>query len=54
LGGRRRFHQELPFLHGNVWRLEQKRRAPDAGSATMLKMIRADPNGVEQIIAKLK
>ena len=33
---------------------EQKRRQPDAGSATYLKMIEADPVGVEKILAKVR
>lgn len=32
---------------------EQGRRQPDSGSATLLKMIAADPKGVERIIAKM-
>lgn len=33
---------------------EQRRRQPDTGSATLLKMIQADPRGVEKIIAKVR
>lgn len=31
---------------------EQGRRVPDTGSVTLLKMIRADPQGVREIIQK--
>ncbi len=33
---------------------EQGRRAPDAGSLILLKMIQVDPKGVEKIIAKVQ
>lgn len=32
---------------------EQRRRRPDTGSATLLRMIQADPKGVEGIMAKI-
>lgn len=38
---------------GSVRDWEQGRSAPDSGSAVLLKMIAADPQGVERIIAKV-
>jgi putative transcriptional regulator len=38
---------------GTVRDWEQQRRQPDAGSATLLRMIAADPEGFEAIIAKV-
>lgn len=38
---------------GTVRDWEQGRRQPDTGSATLLKMIAADPTGVQDIIAKV-
>ena len=38
---------------GTVRDWEQRRRQPDTGSATLLKMIQVDPEGVEKIIAKM-
>jgi putative transcriptional regulator len=39
---------------GTVRDWEQRRRSPDTGSATLLKMIQVDPKGVERIIAKVR
>lgn len=48
------FAKTYRFPVGTVRDWEQKRRQPDTGSATLLKMIQADPKGVEQIIAKVR
>jgi len=47
------FARRFRFPLGTVRDWEQRRRQPDAGSATLLKMIAADPAGVERIIAKI-
>ena len=39
---------------GTVRDWGQRRRSPDTGSATLLKMIQVDPKGVERIIAKVR
>lgn len=47
------FAKTYHFPIGTVRDWEQGRRNPDAGSAMLLKMIQADPKGVERIIAKV-
>ena len=48
------FAKTYRFPVGTVRDWEQKRRQPDTGSATLLKMIAVDPKGVEEIIAKVR
>ncbi len=48
------FARKYHFPLGTVRDWEQKRRQPDSGSATLLKMIMADPKGVERIIANVR
>lgn len=48
------FAKTYRFPVGTVRDWEQRRRQPDTGSATLLKMIAADPKGVEEIIAKVR
>lgn len=48
------FAKTYRFPVGTVRDREQKRRQPDTRSATLLKMIQADPEGVQAIIAKLR
>jgi putative transcriptional regulator len=47
------FARAYRFPLGTLRDWEQRRRQPDAGSATLLKMIQVDPQGVEHIIAKV-
>ena len=47
------FARTYRFPVGTVRDWEQRRRQPDTGSATLLRMIQIDPKGVEAIIAKL-
>ena len=47
------FARTYRFPLGTVRDWEQQRRQPDSGSATLLRMIAADPKGVEAIIAKV-
>ena len=47
------FARTYRFPIGTVRDWEQQRRQPDAGSATLLRMIAVDPEGVEAIIARL-
>ncbi|MBV9840219.1 MAG: helix-turn-helix domain-containing protein [Sphingomonadaceae bacterium] len=47
------FAKTYHFPVGTVRDWEQGRRQPDAGSATLLRMIEADPKGVEKILAKV-
>ncbi|WP_298668954.1 hypothetical protein [uncultured Sphingomonas sp.] len=47
------FAKTYHFPIGTVRDWEQGRRSPDAGSVVLLKMIQADPKGVERIIAKV-
>lgn len=47
------FARTYHFPIGTLRDWEQGRRNPDAGSAMLLKMIQADPKGVERIIAKV-
>lgn len=47
------FAKAYRFPIGTVRDWEQGRRQPDSGSVTLLKMIEAEPDGVEQIIAKV-
>lgn len=42
------------FPIGTLRDWEQGRRQPDTGSATLLKMIAADPDGVARIISKVE
>lgn len=48
------FAKVYRFPIGTVRDWEQRRRVPDAGSATLLKMIQIGPKGVETIIAKVR
>ena len=48
------FARTYRFPLGTVRDWEQKRRQPDTGSATLLRMIEIDPQGVERIIAKVR
>ena len=48
------FARTYLFPVGTVRDWEQRRRVPDAGSATLLKMIEVDPKGVETIIARVR
>ena len=48
------FAQAYRLPVGTVRDWEQGRRQPDSGSATLLKMIAADAEGVERIIAKVQ
>lgn len=48
------FARTYRFPIGTVRDWEQKRRQPDTGSATLLKMIEVDPKGVEEIIARVR
>lgn len=47
------FARTYRFPLGTVRDWEQRRRRPDTGSATLLRMIQADPAGVERIIAEI-
>lgn len=47
------FARTYHFPVGTVRDWEQARRQPDSGSATLLKMIAADPAAVERILAKV-
>lgn len=47
------FAEAYRFPIGTLRDWEQGRRAPDTGSATLLKMIAVDPEAVEKIIAKV-
>ena len=47
------FARTYRFPIGTVRDWEQQRRQPDAGAATLLRMIAVDPKGVEEIIAKV-
>lgn len=47
------FAKTFHFPVGTVRDWEQGRRQPDAGSATLLKMIETDADAVEQIIARI-
>jgi len=46
------FAETFRLKIGTVRDWEQGRRQPDAGSVTLLRMIRADPKAVTKIIAK--
>lgn len=48
------FAKTYHFPVGTVRDWEQGRRQPDTGSATLLKMIQADPDGVKKIIEKVR
>lgn len=48
------FAKTYRFSVATVRDWEQRRRQPDTGSATLLRMIEADPRGVERIIAKVR
>lgn len=47
------FAEAYRFPIGTLRDWEQGRRTPDTGSMTLLKMIAADPDAVERIIAKV-
>jgi putative transcriptional regulator len=46
------FARTFHFKAATVRDWEQGRRVPDTGSVTLLKMIEADPEGVQRIIEK--
>ena len=48
-----KFAKVYGFKPGTLRDWEQRRRAPDTGSVRLLKMIVADPAGVQQIMAKI-
>lgn len=48
-----KFAKVYGFKPGTLRDWEQRRRAPDTGSVRLLKMIEADPVGVQQIMAKI-
>lgn len=48
-----KFAKAYHFSAGAVRDWEQGRRQPEAGAATLLKMIDVDPVGVQKIIAKV-
>ena len=48
-----KFADAYQFKAATVRDWEQGRRAPDTGSVTLLRMIKADPEGVQQILAKV-
>ncbi|MFC3581824.1 helix-turn-helix domain-containing protein [Sphingomonas hylomeconis] len=48
------FARTYHFPIGTVRDWERQRRQSDAGSATLLRMIAVDPEGVEAIIARLR
>lgn len=47
-----KFADAYQFKAATVRDWEQGRRAPDTGSVTLLRMIKADPEGVQKILAK--
>lgn len=49
-----RFAKTFHIPIGTVRDWEQGRRQPDTGSTTLLRMIEADPKGVEIIISKVR
>ncbi len=48
-----KFAKVYGFKPGTLRDWEQRRRSPDTGSVRLLKMIEADPGGVQQIMAKI-
>jgi putative transcriptional regulator len=49
-----KFAKEFRFSASAVRDWEQGRRQPEAGAATLLKMIEVDPAGVQKILAKVE
>ncbi|WP_375380363.1 helix-turn-helix domain-containing protein [uncultured Sphingomonas sp.] len=49
-----RFAATFGFRAGTVRDWEQGRRQPDTGSATLLRMIAVDPDGVQAIMDKVR